>query len=110
MPRPDRRRSGPDTTPDRPNAESPSSTDTASVTDLAAWRELRAWRAAVLWLHGLGLPAAVPCDVDQWLRARGVEADWYHRGPCGCGSDGCWVLHVDDEKPWPEIHCQERAT
>lgn len=41
-----------------------------------------------------------------------VPLEAYHRGPCGCGSDGCWVLVADgDDGPLlPEIHCPERAT
>jgi hypothetical protein len=81
-----------------------------TVTDLAAYRrrrrELIAWAQAVLWLHDRGLPAAAPYDVAGWLRAHGVEADWYHRNPCcpwGCGQ-GCWVLAADGEAPPPDIH------
>lgn len=77
------------------------------VVDLAAWRQRRAWAQAVLWLHDHGLPAAVPYDVGGWLRAHGIEADWYHRAPChpcGCGDDGCYVLAADGERPPPEIH------
>jgi hypothetical protein len=38
-----------------------------------------------------------------------LEASWYHRGPCGCGSDGCWVLVADGEDPPPEIHAPASA-
>jgi hypothetical protein len=38
--------------------------------------ELRAWGAAVVHLHSLGLPAAVPPFPAAWLRRRGVKADW----------------------------------
>jgi hypothetical protein len=92
---PDRRRSGPHASTGR---HQPPQTTTASVADLAAWRQYRAWARTVRWLHGLGLPAAVPCGARGWLRAHGVEADWYYRGPCGCGSDGCWVLVADGEE------------
>ena len=81
----------------------------ASVTDLAVWRQRRAWAQAVLWLHDHGLPASAPYDVGGWLRAHGVEGDWYHRAPChpcpGCGDDGCYVLAADGGDPPPEIHC-----
>jgi|SoiMetStandDraft_2_1073263.scaffolds.fasta_scaffold596725_2 hypothetical protein len=53
-------------------------TDTAIVPhdagDMAA--ELRAWGSAVLHLHSLGLPAAVPEFPAAWLWARGIRADW----------------------------------
>jgi hypothetical protein len=39
-------------------------------------RELTAWGEAVIHLHGLGLPAAVPELPAVWLRRRGVYADW----------------------------------
>jgi hypothetical protein len=42
--------------------------------DVAA--ELAAWGSAVLHLHSLGLPAAVPEFPAAWLRARGIHADW----------------------------------
>jgi len=126
--RPDRppgRRTGPEvTTPQaRPNVEIrhdadastvAQDTDTAAahVTNLAAWRQRRAWAQAVLWLRDHGLPAAVPYDVGGWLRARGIEADWYHRNPCHqcpcCGTDGCYVLAADGPAPPPAIHCCTR--
>jgi hypothetical protein len=111
MSRPRRRRSGPRlASTGRPPEHSTAADEAEStVTDLATWRECRAWHAAVLWLHGLGLPAAVPCGAREWLRARGVEADWYYRGPCGCGSGGCWVLVADGEDPPPEIHAPASA-
>ena len=46
-----------------------------SVDDRAR-RELEAWGAAVLHLHALGLPAAVPEFPAAWLARRGVRADW----------------------------------
>lgn len=79
-----------------------------AVVDLAGWRrrrdQLRAWAAAVLYLRSRGLPAAAPEHVRDWLESHGAAADWYHRGPCGCGSAGCWVLAEDGEDPGPEIH------
>jgi hypothetical protein len=38
--------------------------------------ELAAWGAAVLHLHSLGLPAAVPAFPAAWLARRGIRADW----------------------------------
>jgi hypothetical protein len=100
------KRIGPDPHPGR---RQPPQTTTANVADLAARRQRRAWARAVLWLHDHGLPAAVPYDTGGWLRAHGVDADWYHRAPChacpGCGDDGCWVLAADGAAPPPEIHC-----
>lgn len=32
----------------------------------------------------------------------------YHRGPCGCGADSCWVLVTEGGEAWPEIHFPER--
>ncbi len=101
-----------------PNVESPpTATDTASVhgqvADLAAWRQRRAWARAVLWLHDHGLPAAAPYDAGGWLRARGIEADWYYRAPChpcNCGDAGCYVLAGDGETPPPEVHVCPRWT
>jgi hypothetical protein len=58
---PPRDRSGPATTPGRPNAAD-STTCTASVhggevVDLAAWRDRRAWNAALDYLDSQGLCA-----------------------------------------------------
>ena len=41
-----------------------------------AARELDAWGSAVLHLHALGLPAAVPPFPARWLARRGIHADW----------------------------------
>jgi hypothetical protein len=76
----------------------------ATITDLGAAREHRAWANAVGWLHGLGLPAAAPCEAAGYLSARGLDADWYYRGPCGCGSAGCWVLACDGGRLHDELH------
>jgi hypothetical protein len=48
------------------------------VAGLAAARQRRAWEQAVLWLHGRGLPAAVPEDLTEWLRRRGAGAEWHY--------------------------------
>ena len=71
---PRRRGPGEVTTPRRePKREICHDTDTAIVPhdagDVAA--ELAAWGSAVLHLHSLGLPAAVPEFPAAWLRARG---------------------------------------
>lgn len=98
-------RIGPAATPGRSREDSDLAAEAShTVADLAAWRQHRAWARAVAWLHDHGLPAAVPCGARVWLRAHGIEADWYYRGPCGCGSDGCWVLAAEGEAPPPEIH------
>jgi hypothetical protein len=47
---------------------------TATVADAEA--ELRAWGSAVVHLHSLGLPAAVPEFPAAWLRRRGIRVDW----------------------------------
>jgi hypothetical protein len=42
--------------------------------DVAA--QLTAWGSAVLHLHSLGLPAAVPEFPAAWLQTCGVRPDW----------------------------------
>jgi hypothetical protein len=57
-------------------AELPSlaTTRVARVADAEA--KLRAWGSAVIHLHSLGLPAAVPEFPAAWLRRRDIRADW----------------------------------
>jgi uncharacterized protein (DUF849 family) len=68
------KRNGPDSDPGRSPA---APTTRASVQRRpGAAGELAAWGAAVVHLHALGLPAAVPEFPAAWLRRRGVRADW----------------------------------
>ena len=46
----------------------------SAAADAAA--ELRSWGSAVIHLHSLGLPAAVPEFPAAWLRRRDIRADW----------------------------------
>jgi hypothetical protein len=57
-------------------AELPSLTTARVARAVDAAAELRSWGNAVIHLHSLGLPAAVPEFPAAWLRRRGIRADW----------------------------------
>jgi hypothetical protein len=57
-------------------AELPTLTTARVARTTGAAAELRSWGSAVIHLHSLGLPAAVPEFPAAWLRRRGIRADW----------------------------------
>lgn len=62
--------------PSDTNGDAGSSTRDSVASAAGAAGELAAWAAAVVHLHGLGLPAAVPAFPAAWLARRGVRPDW----------------------------------
>jgi len=54
------------------------------------------------WSQDPGAPAVMWAGMDQYGR-HGIEAQWYHRGPC-CDDGECMVLNADADPHPGEIH------
>lgn len=46
-----------------------------------------------------------PAGVAAMFGEMGIDFEWHHRSPCGCGSPECMVAVPDDAERYPgEVH------